>query len=200
MDFRPHDRRALELAGAVIESVSPADLELPTPCPPWSLADLLRHMISQNKRFAAVARGEDADAAAPLEGSPLGAAPAAEYWASADLVTAAFTAPGTMERQVDLAELAGPPLPAPVVIGFHFTDFLVHGWDVARSIGAAFEPPADLTAAALGLARRIPDTPQTRGPGAPFGREVDVPEGSDDFGRLLGVVGRSPHWKAGGAE
>lgn len=65
------------------EGISAADLELTTPCARWNLADLLRHMISQNKRFAAAARGEDPDEASTLQGSPLSTDPAAEYWTPA---------------------------------------------------------------------------------------------------------------------
>jgi uncharacterized protein (TIGR03086 family) len=197
MDFRAPDRSALDLAGEVIAQVTSQQLALSTPCPGWTLADLLRHMIGQNKRFAAAAEGADANAVCPLAGDELSADPAGDYQESVRLVTEAFAAPGLAGRRVVLDELPGG-LPGPVVVGFHFTDFLVHGWDVARSIGVRFEPPADLASAALGLARQIPDTPQTRGPGGPFGQPVQVPETASDYDRLLGIVGRDPAWTATG--
>jgi hypothetical protein len=106
-----------------------------------------------------------------LDGCELGDDPAATYRDSADLVVAAFTVADIAERRMVLEKLPGP-LPAPVAISFHFTDFLVHGWDVARSIGAPFQAPPELITAALGLASRIPD--EARGPGAAFGPVVEV--------------------------
>jgi uncharacterized protein (TIGR03086 family) len=193
MDFRPQDRLALDLAGEAIVTVTPEQLDLPTPCPPWTVADLLRHMVSQNKRFAAAARGEDPDAACPLDGGELGDDPAATYRDSADLVVAAFAVADIAERRMVLEELP-EPLPAPVAIGFHLTDFLVHGWDVARSVGAPFQPPPELITAALGLASRIPD--EARGPGAAFGPVVEVSPDAGDYDRLLSLVGRDPAWTA----
>lgn len=191
MDFRPFDHRAVTLAANVIARVTPGQLSLPTPCPPWTLADLLRHMVAQNIRFAAAVSGEDANAACPIDGADIGGDPRLAFSGSADLVTEAFAAQDLDVRQVVLDELPGP-LPGQVVVGFHFTDFLVHAWDVAKPIGVPLAPPADLTAAALELAARIPD--QARGPGGPFGPVVEVPPGSPDFDRLLGVVGRDPGW------
>ena len=45
----------------------------------------------------------------------------------------------------------GATFPGALAIGFHFVDYVVHGWDVARAIDAPFELPADVVAAvALG--------------------------------------------------
>lgn len=195
MDLRPHDRLALDLAGEAIDRVAPGQLGVPTPCPPWTMADLLIHMISQNKRFAAAARGTDPDEASPLDGGELGDDPAAAYAASVVDVTDAFAAPDIAGRRMVLPELPGP-MPGPAAIGFHFTDFLVHGWDVARSAGLPFAPEEGLTAVALGLAARIPD--EARGPGAAFGPAVTVGPGADAFDRLLGLAGRDPRWNAPG--
>ena len=57
MDFRAQDRAALELCQQVADRLRPEDhLDQPTPCPPWSVRDLLCHMVGQHLRFAAVAR------------------------------------------------------------------------------------------------------------------------------------------------
>lgn len=195
MDLRPQDRSALELAAELVDSISPGQLDLPTPCGPWRLDDLLRHMVSQNKRFAAAALGTDLDAAAPLEGGELDGGPAAAFRASVREVTAGFAADGPADRTVVMPELPGP-MPVSAAVGFHFTDFLVHGWDVARALGAPFAPPAELTRAALALAERIPDG--ARRPGGPFGPIAETGPDADPFDRLLGLTGRHPDWKAAG--
>jgi len=32
---------------------------------------------------------------------------------------------------------AGITVPAPIAIGFHLVDYVAHGWDVARTLGAS---------------------------------------------------------------
>ena len=193
MDLRVFDRRALDLAGGVVAAVGPDDLTRPTPCPPWTVADLLRHLVSQNLRFAAAAAGADPELACPLDGGDLGTDPARAYLDSAQAVTDAFAAPGLDRRRVVLPELS-EPVPGARAVAFHFVDYLVHAWDVAVAVGAPLDPPDDLTETALGLAERIPDGPPTRGPGAAFGSRIVVPTTAPAYHRLLGLVGRDPEW------
>jgi uncharacterized protein (TIGR03083 family) len=75
MDLRPYDRRALELTGAAIDAVTGADLDRVTPCEGWTVADLLRHLVSQNLRFAAGVAGTDPDTASPLNQAARATAP-----------------------------------------------------------------------------------------------------------------------------
>ena len=60
MDFRPYNRRALDLSELVVDQAcaAPERLELPTPCAPWTVRELLSHMVGQHLRFGAVARGD----------------------------------------------------------------------------------------------------------------------------------------------
>jgi hypothetical protein len=44
-----------------------------------------------------------------------------------------------------------------MAIGFYFVDYVVHGWDVARSIDVAFELPNDVITAVLPLTLAVPD-------------------------------------------
>jgi len=193
-DLRPYDRRALELTSAAVDAVTGADLDRPTPCEGWSVADLLRHLVSQNLRFAAGVAGTDPDAASPLDRADLGDDPAAAFRASAAAVTAAFAVADLPDREVRLPELSAV-VPGPVALGFHFTDFMAHAWDVAVSVGAALDVPDDLSTQALQLAARIPDAPPVRGPGGAFAAKVPIEESAPPFDRLLAALGRDPHWK-----
>ena len=190
MDFRTQDRTALELGRQVAERLRPDHLELPTPCPPWSVRDLLRHMVGQHLRFGAVARGEDPASVSPVEGPQLGADAAATLQEAAEVVTRSF-AEGDEAASVLLPEL-GRPVPLGVLISFHFFDFVVHGWDLAVSIGAPFTPPAELSDQAFQVGQVIPDA--SRGPGASFAAKVPIGEDADALARLLGLAGRDPDW------
>ena len=57
-------------------------------------------------------------------------------------------------------------------MGFHFVDYVVHGWDVAATLGVPFELPADVVAAVLPLALGVPDGDFREPTGSPFARTV----------------------------
>jgi len=201
MDILDLDRRALAAAGDQVARVSAGQLGDPTPCLHWTLRDLLAHMVAHNHGFAAAARGETVPAAV-WDGGQVGDDPYPAYLESARLASDAFAAPGALDRQIELPGLGAFPLR--IAIGFHFVDYLIHGWDVARAIGAASGPgsgpdggaDSELTATALKFASRWPDSPPARGPGSPFGPKVEVPAGAPPFDRLLGLLGRPPDWTA----
>jgi uncharacterized protein (TIGR03086 family) len=192
MDFRVHDDAALDLCRQAADHLRPDHLDLPTPCAPWTVRDLLRHMVGQHLRFGALARGKDPDVASPVEGPELGADPAATLREAAELVSAAF-ADADLARTALLPEI-GRPVPLGALVSFHFFDFVVHGWDFAVSIGAPFAPPAELTALASQVGQVIPD--ESREPGGSFAAKVPVGEDADELARLLGLAGRDPDWKA----
>lgn len=193
MDFRPYNRRVLDLVQAVADRVTPETLDLPTPCPPWTVEQLLQHMVSQHLRWASAARRRDADEDCPLDQADLGADPAKAFRISAAAATEAF-AEGADNQPFVLPEL-GRTVPLGLAISFHFLDFMLHGWDLAVSIGAPFAPENELTSLALRAARIIPDT--ARQPGAAFAAVLDVGDDAAPYDQLLGITGRDPAWKPG---
>jgi uncharacterized protein (TIGR03086 family) len=187
-DVRELDRRALAATGEVIAAVRPADLDRPTPCAKWPLTRLLEHVVNENHGYAASSMGAPAIVSiwysATLEPDPHRA-----FQDSAARVTHAFAAPGVAESRFEVREFGY--FPASVAIGMHFVDVLVHGWDVAVSIGVPYRPDDELAATALAVASGWPNTGERR---REFGRRVRVPAGASDFARLLGLLGRSPSW------
>ena len=191
MDFRPYDRQALDLNARVIDQITAGQLDLPTPCAPWKVRELLSHMVSQHLRFGAVARGEDPELACPLDKAELGEDPAAVFRAASAGVTEAFAA-GADEAVLLLPEI-GRPVPLSMLISFHTFDFVVHGWDVAVSIGAPYAPAAELSSLACEVGKLIPAT--SRIPGGSFAPVVEVGSDADELARLLGLAGRDPEWR-----
>ena len=143
------DARAVRGTVGLVSQASLADLARPTPCAGWTLGDLIGHMTAQHYGWTAAAAGRGADLSRWQPGPPA-ADPVGEYAAAAGRVLEAFGDEAVLGREFALAELS-PVLRFPAVqaIGFHFIDYLVHGWDVARSLGAAFEPEPGVLAAAL---------------------------------------------------
>lgn len=191
MDVRDLDRRALRAAGQPIAQVTAADLARPTPCADWNLGELLRHLVSENRGFAASAEGTPTDRSI-WDSGDLGSDPYRAYQDSATLVCAAFSAPDVGDHQIEVREFG--VFPGRVAISMHTVDFLVHGWDVAVSIAAPYRLDDELVAGALAIASRWPDTPNSRGPGAAFDIRVPVAADAPGFERLLGLLGRSPSW------
>ena len=187
------DARAVQASVEVAALVGLADLGRPTPCGDWTLAELLAHMTAQHNGFAAAAAGHGADLVRWQTGAPA-ADPVPEYAAAAARVLAAFGAPRVLDREFVLPEIS-PQLrfPAGQAIGFHFVDYVVHGWDVARALGVAYGLEPGLLAAALDIARSVPDDESRRRPGAAFAPPVAV-AGGGLLDQIVALLGRRPGW------
>jgi uncharacterized protein (TIGR03086 family) len=193
LDFVALDRRVVELSVQIVSQAQPADLTRPTPCADWTLRDLLEHMTTQHYGFAAASRGDGADPQSWVQ--PRHEDPAAAYATAAEHVIAAFAEPGILQRSFLLPEII-PDLqfPAAQAISFHFVDYVVHGWDVARSLGLPFDVDDDIAAAGLFVARRVPDGPERLSPGAAFRPSVPSPPDVTAIDQVLTALGRSPAW------
>jgi uncharacterized protein (TIGR03086 family) len=187
------DARAVRASVQIVSRASAVDLARPTPCPDWTLAELLAHMTAQHNGFAAAAAGDGADLVHWQTGAPV-ADPVGEYAAAAERVTAAFAAAGVLAGEFVLPEIS-PTLrfPAAEAIGFHFVDYVVHGWDVARALGRGYDLDPDLLAAALPIARAVPDGERRRRPGAAFAPRVAASSGGL-LDQIVALLGRQPDW------
>ncbi|GAA1977964.1 TIGR03086 family metal-binding protein [Kitasatospora viridis] len=195
MDIRALHTQALALATEVVEQVKADQLDLPTPCADWTLGTLLAHMIGQNHGFAAAARGLGDDHEQwrdrPVEGAPV-----APWAISAAELTAAFA---TAEEPFRIPEIRpGVDIPADIAISFHYLDTLVHGWDLAATLGLPFEPPAELAQVLLAVAGKVPAEPADRGPGKFFAEVREAEQEADAFDRALALLGRDRSWTPAG--
>ncbi len=183
----------------VVSTVTVDDLSKTTPCAGWNLADLLTHMTVQHRGFAAAARGRGGDRAVwqtGTVGDAVAADPAGTYAAAASDVIEAFAGPDVLDAPFVLPELGGDAaFPGAMAIGFHYIDYVVHGWDVARTVGRPFELPADVLAGAVPLALLVPDGDFRAVDKAPFGPAISTHTPTDDLDRILAHLGRSPQWQ-----
>jgi uncharacterized protein (TIGR03086 family) len=196
-DTLSHHRVAVLASVVAVDAVTRDDLARPTPCAGWDLATLLAHMTVQHRGFAAAARGgTDLDAWDPATvAEAVASDPAGTYRAAADDVLNAFEADGVLDATFALPEFGpGATFPGAMAINFHFVDYVVHGWDVARSIGTEFELPHDVIEAVLPIAFAVPDGAFRTEEGSPFRRAVVVDGEASDMDRILAHLGRSPAW------
>jgi uncharacterized protein (TIGR03086 family) len=190
------DRRAVLASVAVVARLRPVDLERPTPCADWTLADLLAHLTVQHHGFASAAEGHGADPEA-WRVRPLGDDPVAEYTAAAEHVLTAFGGDGVLDRMFALPEFGeGAQFPGRQAIRFHLVDYVVHAWDVARSLGVGIELDTEVLDVALAVAEMVPDDEQRLRPGAAFRPGVPVPDDAPTLDRVVALLGRSPAWPA----
>jgi uncharacterized protein (TIGR03086 family) len=190
-------RRATEAVQSVYGQVQRADLDRITPCAGWDLHQLLRHMVGQDYGFAAAAAADvGVDAFGPRD---LGDDIASTLSSSVRSAHQAF-ARADPERPVLMPEFGMQRFPLTAVIGFHFVDTVVHGWDVAATLGIPLRYEPDLVTAALSQARAVPDGPFRDEPGAAFGRPLTGAGGSAPWPQTLLWLGRDPEWTAAEAE
>lgn len=199
LDIPPLHRAAVLQSVAVVEAVTASDLDRPTPCAGWTVADLLAHMTVQHRGFAASVRGNGTDAriwdpetvTAQVRADPVGS-----YTAAAKDVLDAFSTEGAADAVCALPEF-GPDatVPGSIAMAMHFVDYVAHGWDIAASLGLPYQLPGEVVAAALPIVLAIPDDGSRDTAKAPFGHAVEA-TGTTDLGRLLAHLGRRPDWSA----
>lgn len=180
------DRQAVDWSAQVVSEVKDSDLDNPTPCGGWTLRQLVGHMIGHNQGFAVAASGKpgagDVWDALDFEGEPRDA-----YQRSAAAVTTAF-ASGRLPEKMEVHGYG--VLPSRTVLGMHIVDFVVHGWDVARSIGSTATPDAQLTQDAYAIMLAFPKGR----PNKAFDVVFPVADDAPVLDRFIGYVGRDPQW------
>jgi uncharacterized protein (TIGR03086 family) len=187
-------RAAADLASTALAAVTPDRLAAPTPCRDLDVRALVDHLawaavISQRAavRVPLAIEARSLTPAPFLDGLP------AEQWAAAvpaelDTAADAWADPAAWEGE---ALMGTAPLPAAVVGPLMLAEVVLHGWDLARAVGAPYDVPA-----ALGEATLAAVTPlaQLGRDGGWYGPEVAVPDGAPAIDRALGLTGRDPGW------
>ncbi|GAA3308554.1 TIGR03086 family metal-binding protein [Streptomyces cinereospinus] len=196
MEIRRLDRTAVLETVRLVQQANPGDWDLPTPCASWTLRDLMAHMVGQHYGFAAAASGGGDDLAAWQPGV-LGDDPATTYRAAAWTAIDAFARQDSFTREFALPEISTTTrFPATIAIGFHFLDHVIHGWDLARTLGIPLDLDDEVTDAALTFALRVPDDARRLVPEPLFRPALPAAPGASSLDLALAALGRSPDWSA----
>lgn len=126
--------RAAAHYARALSCVGPTQWDQSSTCSGWTVKDLADHVLGGNRFAVALLAGSSVQDAyrAAFEGGFDGD-PVEEFEISAAVQYTAFTSTGDLDRV--LPHPAGD-ISARVFLGFRVGDLLLHGWDVARSVGA----------------------------------------------------------------
>ena len=156
-----------------------------TPCTEWDVHALVNHVVNEARWVAPLLAGKTiADVGDSLEGDLLGDHPLASWEAARDEQLAAVEKLGSLDQEV---HVSWGEIPASDYLTQVLMDHLIHGWDLARAIGA--DERLDPKLVEFCLERVRPMEEMIRGSDM-FGDKVEVPEGAGSQAELLGLLGR----------
>ena len=187
-------RRIVDGVQSIVDEIGEDDWGRPTPCTEWTVRDLLNHLVAGQRRFGAMARGERP----PARGTDvLGADPKGTFRDATAEVQALAATPGMLEKR--LATPLGEQ-PGSFVVLLQGNELMVHGWDLARSIGAPTDGlPADIADRTLRMWRERLAT-MHRPEGGPFAAERPAASDAPAADRLAAYLGRPVDWTSPAAE
>jgi uncharacterized protein (TIGR03086 family) len=184
------DAHGKALAGFdwVVGEIGFGDWSSPTPCSAWDVRALLNHLVYEQLWVPDLLDGATvAEVGDRYDGDVLGDDPTGRWRETSSAAREAWLAPGVLSREVDLSFGRVPA----TEYGWQLTmDLAVHGWDLARGIGAS--SPLDDAMASL-LYQRFADQIGLWG-GDYFAPPIPVGPDADPVTRLLAALGRSPDW------
>jgi uncharacterized protein (TIGR03086 family) len=195
IDPRPLFSSAAQTATAVMSWVTLDQLDRPTPCRAFDVAQLLDHLALVGPRIAALGRGH-ADYSTNTGGT--------EGWRPADITNlfsgavadaeTAWADPESLERMLTLPWAT---LPGAAVLTMYVSELTVHTWDLAKATGQQPEwDPSVLETSLAFMHEHL--SADIRGDASdaavPFAPVVLVTSGASLIDQLVAWTGRDPAW------
>ena len=179
MDPLVAHQRAQDVFAGVLAGVGPHQLDDPTPCPEWTVRDLIDHVIGGNEKVAIRAGLRSEPPARPDQA-------AEAHRATAAAAQEVFAAPGGMSALFGLpvGQMTGSDF-----IRIRTTDALVHAWDLAKATHQSTDLDPELSAQMLAASQHLPGA--LRGPGKFFGDPQPCDESRPPADQLAAFLGRS---------
>ncbi|MFC6082902.1 TIGR03086 family metal-binding protein [Sphaerisporangium aureirubrum] len=194
IDLGPAAREIVRLLDGVGD-----DLTGPTPCPGYSVAALLDHIMGLSLAFAWGARKtpheeREGDVSAPGKATAEHLDPRWREVLPGRLtaLAEAWREPGAWEG---MTEVAGVTMPGEMMGIVALDEVVLHGWDLARATGQSFTCDPASTEAVLAFTAATAQPDQAAGREGLFGPVIEIPGDAPAFDRLLGFAGRDPGWR-----
>jgi uncharacterized protein (TIGR03086 family) len=190
VDLEPATRRMAELIAGVPEG----GLAGPTPCPAYTLGDLLDHVGGLTVAFTTAAnKGFEEGTSPPPSGDAarLGGDWRARIPRDLVLLAEAWRSP---EAWTGRTEVGASQLPGELAGVVALDELVVHGWDLARSTGQPYECDRASLEVVHGFLVQLTAPEQQQMRSRIFGPVVDVPSDATLLARIIGLTGRDPAW------
>jgi uncharacterized protein (TIGR03086 family) len=190
VDLEPAARRLGDLVGGVPDEL----LSAPTPCPAYALGDLVEHIGGAAVAFTGAAAKDLGDATS--QGPSGDASRLSDDWRSRiprDLAALAevWRDPAAW---TGMTKAGGVDLPGEVAGLVALDELVIHGWDVARATGQAYEVDAATLEAVHGFVAQFSEPGMEEARAGLFAAVVEVPEDAPLLDRVIGLTGRDPAW------
>ena len=181
-------RRAVDATAELVSHIGPGRWTAATPCEEMDVGALVAHLVSGLEGFARVPTTSDWASEAPPEDRQLEVdEAAAAYERAGELMAAAWSAPGVVDRSY---QMPWGETPGSALVEFMVIEQVVHGWDLGRAVGRPARYDDELVEHTLELAHRH-DDPMIRVPGM-FGPAVEISPDAPTVDRLAAFLGRDP--------
>jgi len=193
VDLEPAVRRLADLVSSVPDDL----LVAPTPCPAYTLGDLVEHVGGAASAFTGAAVKDLGDATS--QGPSGDASRLTDDWRSRiprDLagLAEAWRDPAAW---TGMTKAGGVDLPGEVAGLVALDEVVVHGWDVARATGQPYECDTPSVEAVHGFVAQFSEPGMEEARAGLFGPAVEVPDDAPLLDRVIGLTGRDPGWSRG---
>lgn len=187
LDFAP----ATTAVARLVTGVRDDQLGDPTPCPAYTVGDLLDHLHGLCQAFTWAATKDERHGEPTADAAQLPADWRTDIGDRLAALAGAWRDPAAYRGMT----MAGPvEMPAEVAALVALDEVVVHGWDLAVATGQPYAPDEGAVRACLDFAESF-EVPEGAGDG-PFGPPVAVPADAPLLDRLAGATGRDPGWTA----
>jgi uncharacterized protein (TIGR03086 family) len=185
---------ATRLMADLVQGIEDDQLGGPTPCPDYTLGDLLDHVGGLSLAFTMAAtktpmpegsQGPSGDA------SRLGSDWRDRIPSALDAMAEAWR---DEEAWTGMTRAGGLDLPGEVAGLVALDEVVLHGWDVARASGQAFDCDPRALEAVHGFLQQFSGPGKEAERAGLFGPEVEVHTDAPLLDRVVGMAGRDPSW------
>ncbi|MCR6482141.1 TIGR03086 family metal-binding protein [Amycolatopsis sp. OK19-0408] len=187
MDLLEAHGQALRAFGDAVHAAGAAEWGHRTPCPEWTVRDLVNHLVAEQLWAPSLLAGATLDDVGDrFDGDVLGPDPVSAWDAAAEAAREAFLDDGVLERAV---HLSFGLVPAREYAWQMTIDAAVHAWDLATALGLPCPVTSDLAERLLDVVR--PWVDEWQGLGI-FDPPVAVSRDAGATARLVALLGRQP--------
>ena len=184
-DLSPAERHRM-IAGTFTERVRATKAwDVPSPVEAWTARDVVRHLVEWFPAFLAGSSDVRLPPGPRVDDDPAGA-----WQSQSDAVQAVLDDPATTARLLKNPHIGEMPLDR-AIDQFYTADVFMHAWDLARATGQDDRLDAEYCAGMLDGMQPMEEVLRSSGQ---YGPRVPVPDDADPQTRLLGFIGRDPHW------